>query len=85
MWCQVLAVPVAAVEWCHRGSRVLSHHSRDITIKHYQDGKMTSSLTVRNITQRDFGPYTCEASNSEGEVRLSSIASKLPIFLYRKV
>ena len=32
---------------------------------------MTSSLTVRNITQKDFGPYTCKASNSEGEVRLS--------------
>lgn len=69
--CQVLAVPVAAVEWCHQGSRVQSHHSRDITIKHYQDGKMTSSLTVRNISEKDFGAYTCKASNSEGEESLT--------------
>ena len=33
-------------------------------------GKMTSSLSVRNISEKDYGGYTCKASNSEGEVRL---------------
>ena len=38
-----------------------------LSTQDYEDGKIISSLTIRNVTAGDFGQYSCHAENTEGE------------------
>ena len=58
---------------------ILSHGRRFITIQDYKDGKMISSLDIKNLTQNDFGKYSCIARNSEGEGRVNIMLQQLGI------
>ena len=44
------------------------------------------SLTLLNVTEEDFGEYSCEASNEEGaalaKIRLTGMCFRLFCFLY---
>ena len=71
--CQVTAVPVPAVSWYSLGSyqeptMIKSRGDLSISIKDYKDGRMTSSLILHNVTQDHYGGYSCNATNTEGEV-----------------
>jgi len=67
--CEVSAVPVPVVSWNfynqtqNKYQMILSHGRRFITIQDYKDGKMISSLDIKNLTQNDFGKYSCIARN----------------------
>ena len=70
--CEVTAVPVPAVSWYRLGTRhtmVKSQGELSISIKDYKDGRMTSSLIFHNVTPASYGLYSCNASNTEGQVR----------------
>ena len=67
--CDVEAVPVPAVSWRYGNKSqetIESQGNRWITIQDYEDGKIISSLNIRNVSRRDFGKYSCNAENSEG-------------------
>ena len=69
--CQVTAVPVPAVSWYKLGEEntmVKSQGELSISIKDYKDGRMTSSLIFHNVTPASYGLYSCNASNTEGQV-----------------
>ena len=70
------AVPVPSVSWKYQDvsdtvTDIQSGDSRSITIQDYEDGKIISSLNIRNLTYGDFGTYTCYAENTEGKVKYS--------------
>ena len=71
--CQVTAVPVPAVSWYslknnQEPAMIKSRGDLSISIKDYKDGRMTSSLILHNVTQDHYGGYSCNATNTEGEV-----------------
>ena len=71
--CQVTAVPVPAVSWFslknnQEPAMIKSRGDLSISIKDYKDGRMTSSLILHNVTQDHYGGYSCNATNTEGEV-----------------
>jgi hypothetical protein len=71
--CQVTAVPVPAVSWYslkknQEPAMIKSRGDLSISIIDYKDGRMTSSLILHNVTQDHYGGYSCNATNTEGEV-----------------
>ncbi|XP_005942507.2 limbic system-associated membrane protein [Haplochromis burtoni] len=69
--CEVTAVPTPEFEWYRDDKRLANTQS--ITI---QTSGTTTSLTIANITEEDYGNYTCVASNRLGVQNAS-------LFLYR--
>ena len=72
--CQVTAAPVPSVSWYRLGSPlgptiIRSKGDLSMVIEDYRDGRMTSSLVFHNVSRDDFGEYSCNASNSLGQVR----------------
>jgi len=71
--CEVAAVPVPAVSWLFHNEAteedtlVQSQGNKYITIQDYEDGKIISSLNIRNVSHHDYGQYTCRAENTEGK------------------
>ena len=81
--CEVTAAPVPAVTWYRVGSPtgpaiIRSHQDISIIIQDYKDGRMTSSLVFDNVTLEDFGEYSCNASNSLGQVRNMHVQPRTP-------
>ena len=71
--CEVTAVPVPAVSWYSLGSpprptMIKSRGDLAISIQDYKDGRMTSSLIFHNVTPAHYGEYSCNATNTEGQV-----------------
>eukprot|EP00092_Neocalanus_flemingeri_P102849 GFUD01131564.1.p1 GENE.GFUD01131564.1~~GFUD01131564.1.p1 ORF type:complete len:354 (-),score=88.31 GFUD01131564.1:15-1076(-) len=71
--CQVTAVPVPAVSWYRLGSpqgptMIKSQGDLSMVIDEYRDGRMTSRLIFSNVTQEDYGQYSCNATNRMGQV-----------------
>ena len=71
--CEVTAVPVPAVSWYRLGlskdpAMIKSHGDTSILIADYKDGRMVSSLVLDNVTQQDYGQYSCNATNTHGQV-----------------
>eukprot|EP00092_Neocalanus_flemingeri_P063338 GFUD01076603.1.p1 GENE.GFUD01076603.1~~GFUD01076603.1.p1 ORF type:complete len:351 (-),score=92.71 GFUD01076603.1:58-1110(-) len=70
--CQVTAVPVPAVSWYRLGSpqgptMIKSQGDLSMVIDEYKDGWMTSRLIFSNVTQEDYGQYSCNATNMLGQ------------------
>eukprot|EP00092_Neocalanus_flemingeri_P029987 GFUD01032556.1.p1 GENE.GFUD01032556.1~~GFUD01032556.1.p1 ORF type:complete len:357 (-),score=100.41 GFUD01032556.1:240-1310(-) len=70
--CQVTAVPVPAVSWYRLGSpqgptMIKSQGDLSMVIDDYKDGRMTSRLIFYNVTQEDYGQYSCNATNIIGQ------------------
>ena len=67
-------MPVPAVSWLFHNEAteedtlVQSQGNKYITIQDYEDGKIISSLNIRNVSHHDYGQYTCRAENTEGKV-----------------
>ncbi|XP_035769339.1 limbic system-associated membrane protein [Neolamprologus brichardi] len=70
--CEVTAVPTPEFEWYRDDKRLANTQS--ITI---QTSGTTTSLTIANITEEDYGNYTCVASNRLGVQNAS-------LFLYNR-
>eukprot|EP00092_Neocalanus_flemingeri_P007176 GFUD01007754.1.p1 GENE.GFUD01007754.1~~GFUD01007754.1.p1 ORF type:complete len:362 (+),score=102.88 GFUD01007754.1:347-1432(+) len=84
--CEVTAVPVPAVSWYSLSSPlgpslIKSHGDLSITIDDYKDGKMTSSLVFYNVTQEDYGQYSCNATNilGQGSATVKLVFSPIPV------
>ena len=70
--CAVTAVPVPAVSWYSLKKEpfmIKSQGDVSITINDYKDGRMTSTLIFHNVSQHNYGDYSCNATNAEGKVR----------------
>ena len=46
-------------------------------IEDYKEGRMISSLVFDNVTQEDFGEYSCNATNTLGQVRYKMISKQI--------
>ena len=71
--CEVAGVPVPSVSWYKLQSSmgptiIRSQDDLSMVIDDYKDGKMTSSLVFHNVSQDQFGEYSCNASNVIGKV-----------------
>ena len=71
--CEVTAIPVPAVSWYRLESplgptMMKSRGDISMMIDEYKDGRMTSSLVFYNVTQEDYGQYSCNATNIMGQV-----------------
>eukprot|EP00092_Neocalanus_flemingeri_P090220 GFUD01114246.1.p1 GENE.GFUD01114246.1~~GFUD01114246.1.p1 ORF type:complete len:372 (-),score=94.49 GFUD01114246.1:640-1755(-) len=84
--CEVTAVPVPAVSWYSLSSPlgpslIKSHGDLSITIDDYKDGRMTSSLVFYNVTQEDYGHYSCNATNILGQASATAklVFSPIPV------
>eukprot|EP00092_Neocalanus_flemingeri_P038490 GFUD01041901.1.p1 GENE.GFUD01041901.1~~GFUD01041901.1.p1 ORF type:complete len:355 (-),score=97.94 GFUD01041901.1:168-1232(-) len=84
--CEVTAVPVPAVSWYSLSSPlgpslIKSHGDLSITIDDYKDGRMTSSLVFYNVTQEDYGQYSCNATNILGQASatVKLVFSPIPV------
>ena len=80
--CEVTAAPVPAVSWYRLGSHmghtiIKSHQDISIMIEDYKEGRMISSLVFDNVTQEDFGEYSCNATNTLGQVRYKMISKQI--------
>ncbi|XP_043941743.1 neuronal growth regulator 1 isoform X2 [Protopterus annectens] len=60
--CETAAVPSATYDW-YKGDKKLFNGQQGITIKDY---KSRSVLTISNVTEGNFGNYTCVATNIMG-------------------
>ncbi|XP_030599440.1 limbic system-associated membrane protein isoform X1 [Archocentrus centrarchus] len=69
--CEVTAVPTPEFEWYRDDKRLSNTQSMTIQIS-----GTTTSLTIANVTEEDYGNYTCVASNRLGVQNAS-------LFLYR--
>ena len=72
--CEVAAVPVPAVSWYYLDSplgptKIKSHDEIFMEIEGYKDGRMTFSLMLENVTDADYGHYSCNATNSSRQQR----------------
>ena len=72
--CEVTAGQFPSVSWYRLGSSlgptiIRSKGDLSMVIEDYKDGRMTSSLVFHNVSRDDFGEYSCNASNSLGQVR----------------
>lgn len=68
--CAVTAVPVPAVSWYSLKEKpfmIKSQGDVSITINDYKDGRMTSTLIFHNVSQHNYGDYSCNATNAEGK------------------
>jgi len=70
--CQVTAVPVPAVSWYKLNPSlepvmIKSQGGLAINIQDYKDGRMISSLMFHNVTQANYGEYSCNATNTVGQ------------------
>lgn len=67
LMCNVASSPIANVYWTREGSDVPLHTNK-YTTTIYNDGlhEFSLSLNIINLEARDFGEYTCHASNSLG-------------------
>lgn len=84
--CEVAAVPVPAVSWYSLGSplgptMVKSHGDISLEIDEFKDGRMTFSLIFHNVTQEDYGQYSCNANNTSGEssATVQLVFSPIPV------
>ncbi|XP_018021352.1 protein amalgam-like [Hyalella azteca] len=71
--CIVLGFPAPRVSWSHNG-QIPSSDKYQMTT----DGERRYSLTVRNVSEQDFGEYRCNASNSLGTNSSSIRLTGLP-------
>ncbi|XP_023817227.1 limbic system-associated membrane protein isoform X2 [Oryzias latipes] len=69
--CEAVAVPTAEFEWYRDEKRLFNTQATNIQIL-----DKTSILMIANVTEEDYGNYTCVASNRLGEHRAN-------VFLYR--
>ena len=80
-------MPVPAVSWLFHNevteedTLIQSQGNKYITIQDYEDGKIISSLNIRNVSSQDYGQYTCRAENTEGEVWLISRFDQLRLMI----
>jgi len=69
--CEVTAVPVPAVSWysltSNEPTMIKSRGDLSISIQDYKGGKMTSRLIFHNMTLAQYGKYSCNATNTEGQ------------------
>lgn len=66
--CDVIASPHGLTIWTKNGAQI-SGDTRNYHIRVYEEKdihKVTLSLTILNVAERDFGEYTCQASNKLG-------------------
>lgn len=66
--CDVIASPHGFSIWRKNGEPI-SGDTRDYHIRVYEekeDHKITLSLTILNVSPRDYGDYSCQASNKLG-------------------
>ena len=78
--CEITAVPVPMVTWYRLGlstgpTMMRSQGEMSIMIEDYKDGVMISSLVLENVTTGDYGEYSCNGSNYQGQS--SSVISLL--------
>jgi len=89
--CEVAAVPVPAVSWLFHNevteedTLIQSQGNKYITIQDYEDGKIISSLNIRNVSSQDYGQYTCRAENTEGEGQVEIFLEPSSSSLSRKL
>ncbi|XP_052464006.1 opioid-binding protein/cell adhesion molecule-like isoform X1 [Carassius gibelio] len=69
LWCEVSAVPLADVQW-YKGERRLFNGPNGVKIEN--KGKQ-SMLTFFNVSEEDYGNYTCVAMNTLGITNASII------------
>uniref|UniRef100_A0A1A8GPQ3 Limbic system-associated membrane protein n=1 Tax=Nothobranchius korthausae TaxID=1143690 RepID=A0A1A8GPQ3_9TELE len=71
LYCEAVAVPTPEFEWYRDENRLSSNQGINIQIL-----GMTTNLMFANVTEEDYGNYTCVASNRLG-------AQSASLYLYR--
>lgn len=68
MKCIMEAFPQPTVEW-RKGGQLLELNGEKYSMVTKKEGKIkfTFTLTVKGVTDKDYGAYECKASNSKGE------------------
>uniref|UniRef100_H3ADH4 Opioid binding protein/cell adhesion molecule like n=1 Tax=Latimeria chalumnae TaxID=7897 RepID=H3ADH4_LATCH len=68
--CEASALPLAEFKWYKEDTRLLKNGLDGVKIEN--EGKM-SMLTFFNVSEKDYGNYTCVASNTLGNTNASII------------
>ena len=76
--CTALGVPTPDLSWYNHAGEKLEASS-DIVIA---DSSGSSTLTIKRVSSRDAGKYTCKANNSAGTAEASGVLVVYCEFLF---
>ena len=77
--CPVLASPAPRITWRKDDVNILRTGEASKRLKFHENGR---DLVFPNVTFEDAGTYTCEAENSRGSVKQSSVVTVGSKYIY---
>lgn len=75
--CKVDAYPAPQVQW-RRDNSILNRNEPKIKIMH-EDGNSRNTLVVKDLSERDFGTYSCIATNAYGSETKNISLVRIPV------